>query len=174
MVRDLMLVATATAMFFSLLGPTMCHGFAVQERLDGHLSTSVPYHGPSGAVFHVRLAISPPPGQRPCDVGTDAVSGTFRCKGDTDTCLRRTGTLSNIVLRARTNACLPGPPNPRDYGLVDFDADLSFAGMPESCHIAATGPFLGLFLSLTGGYTCTTATGAVFDTGIVILQRKCR
>jgi len=62
MARNLMLVATATAMFFSLSGPTKCHGSrcpnvpglaCLRERLDGGFSSSVP---PSSAEFHVRLA----------------------------------------------------------------------------------------------------------------------
>ena len=50
MARNLTLVATATAMFFSLSGPTKCHGSrcpnvpglaCLRERLDGGLTTSV-------------------------------------------------------------------------------------------------------------------------------------
>ena len=57
----------------------------------------------------------------------------------------------------------------------DFDADLSFAGVPESCHIAATAVHVGRpFTSVTGGYTCTDTTGAVLDVGTVVLRSKCK
>ena len=178
MARNLTLVATATAMFFSLSGPTKCHGSrcpnvpglaCLRERLDGGLTTSVPYHGPGNAEFHVRLAE---------DVVTGAVvSGTFRCRtlptpfgNSASVCTKPTGTLTNIVLRPRSDRS-----NLRDFGLDDFDADLSFAGVSESCHIAATAVHVGRpFTSVTGGYTCTDAAGAVFDVGIVVLRSKCK
>src|SRR6266404_4433929 len=78
--------------------------------------------------------------------------------------------LTNIVLRARSDRSIL-----RDFGLADFDADLSFAGVPESCHIAATAVRVGHpFTSVTGGYTCTDAAGAVFDVGTVVLRSKCK
>ncbi len=178
MARNLMLVATATAMFFSLSGPTKCHGSrcpnvpglaCLRERLDGGFSSSVlPISASGSAEFHVRLAE---------DLVTGAVSGTFRCRslptkfGTLDSaCLSPTGTLTNIVLRARSDRSIL-----RDFGLADFDADLSFAGVPESCHIAATAVRVGHpFTSVTGGYTCTDAAGAVFDVGTVVLRSKCK
>jgi len=178
MARNLTLVATATAMFFSLSGPTKCHGSrcpnvpglaCLRERLDGGLTTSVlPITAASSAEFHVRLAEN---------VVTGAVSGTFRCRSLptkfgtlASACLNPTGTLTNIVLRPRSDRS-----NLRDFGLDDFDADLSFAGVSESCHIAATAVHVGHpFTSVTGGYTCTDAAGAVFDVGIVVLRSKCK
>ena len=178
MARNLTLVATATAMFFSLSGPTKCHGSrcpnvpglaCLRERLDGGFSSSeLPISAASSAEFHVRLAE---------DVVTGAVSGTFRCRtlptpfgNSASVCTKPTGTLTNIVLRPRSDRS-----NLRDFGLDDFDADLSFAGVSESCHIAATAVHVGRpFTSVTGGYTCTDATGAVLDVGTVVLRSKCK
>jgi hypothetical protein len=179
MVRIMVLVVTTTAIVSLLPGPA--HAVTFRERLDGGLVSSS-FRTFTHNEIHLRLAIVTSPNV--------IVSGTFRCRTvevpipdvrepDVHNQLRRyrratafpprcpgpKGALSNVVLTRRTD--------PREFGLVDFDADLTSPGTSSLCHIAGTAPFLGnRFLSVTGLYTCTDATGT--DTGTFVVQRKCR
>jgi len=83
------------------------------------------------------------------------VSGTFRCRtlptrlGTPVQCALSRQHANHIVVETRGDRS-----NLRDFALDDFDADLSFAGVSESCHIAGNGGARRPpFTSVTGGYT---------------------
>src|SRR5262245_9087548 len=148
--------------------------FVLHERLDGAMVSSI---GPASAGVHLRVNISLNPfavsgsflcKEEPAVIGHGPVGGRVRQPEQSSPsqapCFGRIGTLTNVVVMRR--------PDPRDFFIDDFDADLSFAGMAASCHVTAAAPSLGNRLqSVTGVYTCTDAAGSVADNGTFVAVR---
>jgi hypothetical protein len=147
--------ASLAAVFWS----SSASAFVLHERLRGGMISTLLGFADSGAIqIRLDIALTDP----------RTVSGRFRCRtvgaagkfgaiGRGPCYHGRSGTVTNVTFKKRTS--------PRDFFVYDFDADLVFADVPVSCHIAAAAPSVGsMFPSVTGGYTCVNA-GSIIDSG---------
>jgi hypothetical protein len=160
---NFILATTAVALWSSSGAAFMLH-----ERLQGGMVSSMPGSAHDSGRIHLRLDVAL--------TSPVTVSGRFRCRtvgfafgkiGIGPCFSGRSGTVTNVVLTRRAN--------PRDFFVYDFDADLVFVDVPVSCHIATAAPSVdNTFPSVTGGYTCVNAAGAVIDVGTFTAGRHCK